>query len=158
MILLFTFCPAGAQSLDLAPGGYGLSIGNSKRLTGIRLNLIDSKVDRITGLILTVWNPKKNPQAAYNGIALGLIGTKARAINGLALSGIGINARESITGIAAGGLGVGTRRLDGLALGLGLVDVEERIRGIAIAGIWTGECRQLHGIALSPVAAFADTV
>jgi hypothetical protein len=148
----------GARSLDLAPGGYGLSIGNSRRLTGLRINGVDRDVERITGVNLTLWNPKKNPRAAYNGATLGLIGTKARQINGLALSGIGVNARERITGIAAGGLGVGTRRLDGVAAGLGLVDVEERIRGIVLAGVWVGGCHRLEGLAFSPVGAIADTV
>ena len=147
--LLFLVHDTSAQSLDIALAGHGLSIGNSSRFTGLRINAVDSQVERIDGLNLTLWNPGKNPDAAYNGATVGLIGTKARTITGIALSGIGVNAREHLRGIAAGGLGVGANRLTGLAAGLIMVDVKERIRGIVLAGFWTGDCQQLDGIAFS---------
>ena len=34
------------QSLDVALGGYGLSFGNSKRITGVRVNLVDDDAGR----------------------------------------------------------------------------------------------------------------
>lgn len=157
-LLLSLFHGAFAQSLDIALDGYGLSIGNSKHFTGVRINAVDREVERINGLNLTLWNPGENPDAVYNGIALGLIGTKSRLINGIALSGIGINASESVRGIAAGTLGVGARNFTGIALGLIMVDVKERFRGINISGGWTLNSQQLDGLALSPGIALAQNV
>jgi hypothetical protein len=149
---------ARAQSLDIAASGYGLSIGNSKRITGIRINAVDRQVEQVNGLNLTLWNPGKSPDAVYNGIALSLIGTKAQRINGTALSGIGVNASEHLTGIAAGMLGVGAGSLTGVAAGLITVDIKERVRGISIAGMWTRDCMQLDGLVISPGAAVAKNV
>jgi hypothetical protein len=157
-LLLFSFQGALGQSLDLGAKGYGLSFGNSKRFTGIRLNLVDSQVERISGLNLTLWNPGKNPDAVYNGLAMGLIGTKSRLINGIALSGIGVNATERIRGIAAGTLGVGAKDMTGLAIGLIMVDVHGHFRGINISGGWTLKGEQMDGLALSLGSAMAKHV
>ena len=156
--LLIDAASAISQSLDIAPGGYGLSIGNSRRITGIRVNLVDHQVERVTGLNLTLWTPKKNPDALFQGISLGLIGPKARQIDGIALGGIGVSVREKIRGIALGGLGVKAREITGLSTGLVRLEVEKRLRGLAIAGFWAGEAERLEGIAISPVGAIADTV
>ena len=77
---------AAGVELDLAVGGYGLSFGNSKRITGIRINAVDRDVERVNGINLTFWTPGPSPEAQFNGLALGLIGTKGRDINGVALS------------------------------------------------------------------------
>lgn len=155
-LLLLVPTVASAQSLDLALAGHGVSLGNSPRFTGLRLNVSDRGVQRIDGLNLTLWNPKDNPDAVYNGVTLGLVGIKARHLHGLAVGGIGVNARERISGIAAGTLGVAAQDLDGLAAGLFLVDVRRRVRGIAIAGFWTGEADRFEGLALSAGGATAD--
>jgi hypothetical protein len=147
-----------AQSLDIALAGYGLSVGNSKRITGVRLNAVDRHVEEINGLNVTLWNPGENPDAVFNGIALGLIGTKAQRINGIALSGIGVNASDQLKGLAAGTLGVGAGDLTGVAVGLIMVDVKERFRGINVSGFWTGNSERFDGLALSLGAATARTV
>lgn len=151
-LLLFIMTPihgAQAQSLDLTLAGYGLSVGNSKRITGIRINAVDQNVQEVNGLNLTLWNPGENPIAVYRGMALGLIGTKAQRITGIAISGIGVNAREEVMGLAAGTLGVGTETLTGLAVGGIMVDVRKHFRGINLAGAWTGNSEQLDGLAIS---------
>lgn len=158
LFTIFHFQETPAQSLDIALAGYGLSIGNSKRITGIRINAVDRHVEEINGLNLTLWNPGENPDAAYNGIAVGLIGTKARRVNGIALSGIGTNAKEQVRGIATGVLGVGAGNLTGAAVGVIMVDVKERLMGISISGFWTGNSKQLDGLALSVGAATAQHV
>ncbi len=148
-----------AQSIDLAVSGYGLSIGNSSRFSGIRMNAVDERVERVNGLNLTLWNPGTNPAAIYNGMTLGIIGTKARRIDGIALSGIGVNARDRLRGVAAGALGVGAGSLTGLAIGMIAVDIRERARGITLAGIWTGNDEQrLDGLAVSPGATMSRVV
>lgn len=40
LALLCGLCQASAGALDLELGGYGLSLGNSKRITGIRINAV----------------------------------------------------------------------------------------------------------------------
>ena len=158
IFLIIPFHGTWAQSLDIGPAGYGLSIGNSSRFTGLRINAVDRQVEQVNGLNLTLWNPGENPEAVYNGIAVGLIGTKSRWINGIALSGIGVNAREHLRGIAVGTLGVGAGELTGVAAGLIMVDIKQRIRGTAMAGFWTGDCQQLEGLAMSPGAAMGKNV
>ncbi|MDH3216346.1 MAG: hypothetical protein OEN01_08645 [Candidatus Krumholzibacteria bacterium] len=161
VLLVFLLLPchsAQAQSLDVTVAGYGLSIGNSQRVTGIRINAVDRHVEEVNGLNLTFWNPGKNSDAVYNGITLGLIGTKSRRINGVALSGIGVTGREHVRGIAAGTLGVGAGNLTGVAVGLIMVDVKERFRGINISGFWTGNSKQLDGLTLCPGGAMAQHI
>ena len=41
ILALVTVAGAGAQSLDLAVAGHGVSIGNSPRFTGLRINAVD---------------------------------------------------------------------------------------------------------------------
>ena len=67
-VLLAMLLPRhGAASLDLGYRGWGISIGNAKRVTGVRINGVDRHVERVNGLNLTLWNPHKNPRAAFNG-------------------------------------------------------------------------------------------
>jgi hypothetical protein len=155
ILLVLQVQSLGAQSLDIGPRGYGLSIGNSKRFTGLRINAVDRGVEQINGLNITLWNPGENPDADYRGIALALIGTKSRKISGIALSGIGLNARERVRGISAGVLGVGGGNMTGIAAGLIMVDVKQRMRGMVLAGLWTGRCETLDGFAVSPGGAIA---
>lgn len=153
-----------ASALDLALGGYGVSLGNSKRVTGIRINTSDHQVERVTGLNLTLWNPGQNPAAVYQGASIGLIGVKGRRVTGLALGGLGVNAREQVSGVAVGSIGVKAPQVRGLAAGMLLVEVERRadgvllspgfsmaeeVRGLAIGGLCAAGDKRLTGIALS---------
>ncbi len=138
-----------AQSLDLTLGEYGLSLGNSKRISGIRINAIDRDVERVRGLNLTLWTPGPNPDAEYSGLALAVIGTKAREINGIAVSGIGVNARERVRGLGAGILGVAASEMTGIALGAVTVNVSDRLRGVSIGGLWTAPTGRADGIVIS---------
>lgn len=168
--LFLGLCQISAGALDLALGGYGLSLGNSKRITGIRINTTDQQVERVTGLNLTLWNPGQNPAAVYNGASVGLIGVKGRRTNGIALGGLGVNAREQINGIAVGSIGIKAPQVRGLAARVLLVEVEKRtdgliispgfalaeeVRGVTIGGLFTAGDSSLTGIALSPGVAFS---
>jgi len=152
LLIAFVLLPgfAAAQSLDLGAADHGLSIGNSPRWTGLRLNAVDSQVECIRGLNLTLWTPGDNPEAVYQGIHLALIGTKGRRIDGIALSGIGVNAGERFRGIGAGILGLGAQNMDGIASGLVLVDVKQRLRGIVLAGGWIHGGHDMAGLAITP--------
>lgn len=149
--------PAAAGSLDLTVGHVGLGIGNSPRLIGLRLNAVDSNVERIDGVNLTLWNPRPNPRARMNGLTLGLIGPKAGRLRGLAAGGIGATARERIDGLVLGGYGVGTQRLVGLALGGVEARVTGRGDGMAAAVIVTKARQRARGAVLGGVFAQADT-
>jgi hypothetical protein len=158
ILLIVQFQGAGAQSLDIALGGYGLSIGNSKRFTGIRINAVDRHVECINGLNVTFWNPGENPAAEYRGLAVAVIGTKSRTINGIALSGIGVNAHDHMRGIAAGALGVGAGSLAGIAAGLVTLDIRQRVQGVTVAGLWTSDSERLDGVTVSAGGTFARNV
>ena len=80
-LIIFSIIHAGhafASSLDITYQGYGISMGNSKRINGIRLNFADHGVKRINGCNLTFWKPKDNPDAVINGFTFGLIGPEAK--------------------------------------------------------------------------------
>jgi hypothetical protein len=85
-LMTFLIINAGtslASSLDITYRGTGISFGNSKRLNGARFNLIDNGVKKINGFNFTFWKPKDNPDAVINGLALGLVASEAKEINGL---------------------------------------------------------------------------
>ena len=173
---LLTLLPAAAhgQSLDLGIANTGLSIGNSPRWTGLRINWADRDVERVNGVNLTLWKPpavrddqgnssSANPDFTMNGIALGLVAPVAarfngvaaglggviahEAVNGIALGGIGVVSEGTLNGIVIGGLGVVAERgMNGIHLGgLGLVS-EGRMRGINLAGLGTVSDGAMIGI------------
>ncbi len=156
-ILALGSMPVFGNSLDFGIGHTGLSLGNSPYWTGLRLNAVDAEVRRIDGVNLTLWNPLPNPDAEFNGLALGLIGTKARCLHGLAIGGIGTTARERIDGIGLAGFGVGTQRLRGLAAGGILTRVEESCLGIAISPLVTNVTGVTRGATLAGIFARSDT-
>ncbi|KPL03580.1 MAG: hypothetical protein AMJ73_06155, partial [candidate division Zixibacteria bacterium SM1_73] len=135
-LLIFSIIGVGdsfASSLDITYRGYGISIGNSKRINGMRLNLVDSGVERINGLNLTFWKPKDNPYAVMNGFTFGLVAPAAKELNGLALGGVAV-VGEKINGVAFGTIGLAS----------------DTVRGIAIGGIGMA-CGSIDGIAFGSV-------
>jgi hypothetical protein len=46
-----------AQSLDLTVNDVGLSLGDSRRVTGIRINFRDRRMEEVNGVNITVWSP-----------------------------------------------------------------------------------------------------
>lgn len=128
--------PASHHALRLTVGGVGLTLGNSRTATGIRINLVDHQVERVTGLNLTLWKPKANPDLVVTGVAAGLVGPRARRIDGIALGGVGVMATEQLNGVSAGGLIVLSRNeINGVAVG-GLASVAaQRLRGIGLGGL-----------------------
>ncbi|UCB51527.1 MAG: hypothetical protein JSV10_05870, partial [Candidatus Zixiibacteriota bacterium] len=89
LFLMLGMSSSFAASLDIPTRGKGISFGNSKRFDGIRLNLVDKDVEKINGVNLTFWIPKKNPDAVMNGLAAGLVGLSAAELNGLSFAGVG---------------------------------------------------------------------
>ncbi len=130
LALLAAPLPGKAESLDLAVGGVGLSLGNSSRITGVRVNLVDHEVRRVTGLNLTLWKARRNPDAVIRGAGVGLVGPYARRLDGIALGGLFAITEQDLNGIAVSGLGVDAGRdLQGIGVGLGGVVAVRHLRG-----------------------------
>lgn len=148
-LCLFLAKHDGHASLDLTIRDCGLSVGNSPRLTGLRINAVDDEVVAVNGINLTLWNPGKNPAAAHRGLSLGLIGPKASTIDGLAVGGLGTVAHDRLLGIGAASFGVGTDRLWGAGAGLFLVEARKSLVGVGLAGYRLQAPEQVWGVAAS---------
>ena len=154
VILLFTFIfllfhqtVLHAQSLDIPSKKWGISFGNSRRFTGLRFNFRDSRVDKITGINITLWQPKQdNEWSRVEGISLGLI-PGAGHLRGLQIGALGIMAIEDAKGINIGGLGIGSGgdmtgiNIGGLGAGSG-----GDMKGLNIGGLGMGAGGNLEGI------------
>src|SRR6266550_9136025 len=138
-----------AQSLDLTINDVGLSIGDSRRVTGVRLNFRDRRMEEVNGVNITVWEPYEVNKGVVRGVALGLPLTGARRISGLGAGIFGVGAGESIHGLALGGIGVGAgEELAGIAVGGIGLGVGKDMRGIGIGGIGMGIGQDLHGLGI----------
>jgi hypothetical protein len=122
----------GSNSIDLTVNNVGISIGDSHRVTGIRLNYRDSDLRKVTGINATIWMPYEHSRGDVRGLALGVPATGARNIDGIALGLVGIGTMEDMRGIAVGGIGMG---------------VGNDMKGIAIGGIGLGAGSDMKGIA-----------
>jgi hypothetical protein len=91
---------AGARSLDLGVNDTGLSIGNSKTWTGLRINTIDIGVQRVTGANITLWKPHNNRSATVTGLSLGLVTPDAGVLRGVQFGVVGVGA---VAGAVGGG-------------------------------------------------------
>ena len=152
-----------AQSLDLAVAGNGISIGDSERVNGLRLNFRDSRLRQVNGINITIWQPRSPVSGTVNGIALGLPLTGAHRIHGLSislggvsaernlsgvmLSGIGFGSGGDVTGIGIGGIGAGAgNNLKGIMIGGLGVGAGEDVTGILIGGLGAGAGGEMKGI------------
>jgi hypothetical protein len=147
--------PALAQdrhSLDLTVNDVGLSIGDSRKVTGIRLNFRDKRLEEVNGINATIWTPYDEPNGVVRGLALGLPATGARRIDGIGAGIFGVGAAESIRGIALGGVGVGVGgNLSGIAIGGVGVGGGGDVRGISIGGVGVGTGGNLHGLSIGGI-------
>lgn len=151
----FLFVPASApervhaQSLDLTVSDYGLSIGDSRRVNGIRLNFRDRRMERVNGMNLTLWEPIDPVFGEVRGFAVGLPTTGAREIAGIGIGLFGVSAEQSIRGIAVGGLGAGSGRdVVGISLGGLGVGSGRDLAGVMIGGLGAGSGRDVKGLAV----------
>jgi hypothetical protein len=142
----------GARSVDLTVNDVGLSIGDSRRVTGLRLNYRDRNLESVNGINATLWMPYEDMRGVVRGIALGLPATGARRIEGIAAGIIGIGADESIRGLGVGGIGLGVGQdfrgigIGGIGLGVG-----QDLRGAALGGLGMGIGGDLRGLAIGGI-------
>lgn len=141
-----------AQSIDIPTSRYGVSIGNSKTFTGVRLNWKDQNVQRINGLNVTLWPSENNAGAEYNGISVGAM-PKGGRMNGVNFGIVGSAADEVMNGISFGFVGAGAGgQLNGISIGGLASGAGEDISGIAVGGLASGCGRDMAGIAFGGLA------
>jgi hypothetical protein len=145
------------KSLDLAIHGVGVSFGNSPRFTGLRFNLVDSRVEEINGINVTLWKPGKNSDGVIRGIAAGLYSPRAGELSGISIGGLGVVAGSSLSGIAVGGLAVVSGgELGGIGIG-GLATVAEgSAAGIMIGGLASVTEGALSGVSVGGLASVTE--
>ena len=73
-LMILTPAASSAGGLGIPTSQAGLGFGNLKNFTGVRFNLVDRGVHRVGGLNVTLWIPRDNEYAVYQGISLGLVG------------------------------------------------------------------------------------
>jgi hypothetical protein len=150
---VFAAVPVAAQSsLDLTVDGVGISVGDSRRVTGLRLNFRDRYLEKVDGINITLWSPYDDPRGVVRGLALGLPATGAERIDGIAAGIVGVGAAESIRGLAIGGIGLGVGEdLQGIAIGGIGFGAGRDIQGLAIGGIGGGIGGDLRGIGIGGI-------
>jgi hypothetical protein len=154
---------AAGQSLNIPAAKWGISFGNSKEFSGLRFNFRDSQVRKISGINVTLWQPRKDNKDALvtgisigtipsggrlRGLQLGILGVGAeRDIKGLTVGLLGAGAGEDITGINIGGLGIGAGEdVKGLNFGGLGVGAGKDVRGITIGGLGAGAGKSMVGL------------
>ncbi len=142
-------------ALNLTVRDVGLSIGDSKRTTGLRLNYRDRSLQRVTGINLTLWRPHDEAGGTINGIAVGLPLTGSHRIRGVGV-GAGISAQSALDGLFVAPVGLGSgEHLRGIAVGgLGL-GAGDRVQGVMIGGLGAGAGEQADGLLLGGLGAGA---
>lgn len=144
--------PVYAQGVNLTVNDVGISIGDSRRVTGIRLNYRDSNLEKVVGINATLWGPYRNPRGVVQGLALGLPLTGARRIDGIGAGIFGVAVDQTLRGIGVGGIGLGVGEdLKGIAIGGIGLGAGRDLRGIAIGGIGAGVGQDIHGLAIGGI-------
>ncbi|TRZ90863.1 hypothetical protein D4R89_03725, partial [bacterium] len=148
--------PLSGQSLNFPSNKWGISFGNSREFMGLRFNYRDSRVRRISGINVTLWQPRKdNKEAAVSGISLGVI-PGGGTLKGLQLGLLGIAAETKLSGISVGLLGLGSGgdingiNIGGLGAGAG-----ENVKGLSVGGLGIGAGEDLFGINIGGLGAGA---
>ncbi len=148
---------SNGKAINFPAKKFGISIGNSKAFSGIRLNFADKDVKKINGLNFTLWMRRyKNENAVVNGISFGLfpIASKMQALN-IGILGVG-TSHQNLNGLSFGGFVIGSGgNINGIAVsGLLIMSDSEKscISGLAISGLGIGAKHRLNGIFLAGFA------
>jgi hypothetical protein len=155
--LLSAALPANAQQtiVDLTVGDVGLGVGDSRRVTGLRLNYADREMERVIGVNLTLLPGRSTGHVS--GLAVSAFGAHAEAIDGVAIAPF-LQGRRRLAGVnAAVFMLAGTNasahsepqaprtgEIVGIAVG-GAMIAERRLRGIAIAPLVATNARARGG-------------
>lgn len=129
----------GSFALGIGLGHTGVSLGNSRRWNGIRVNFRDAGVDRVNGVLLTLWKARQggNRDARYTGLSLGLVGPEGGRLRGINLGVIGVLAYRDMTGLNIGGGGLVS---------------EGAVRGLSVGGLGIYARTGIQGATAAPLA------
>src|SRR5579862_5003596 len=75
--------PQDPWSLDLTIHDFGLGIGNSRHIDGLRLNFRDVKPYVVHGVSLTIWSAQRDAGGYVTGLAIGLPIAATRRLRGV---------------------------------------------------------------------------
>src|SRR5258707_520686 len=90
-------------SLDLTVDDFGIGIGNSKHVDGLRLNFRDVAPFTVHGINLTLWMPAERGGGDVTGLALGIPVTGAATLRGLGVGLLGLGITDELDGVGIGG-------------------------------------------------------
>ena len=140
--------PAPPWSLDLTVGDFGIGLGNTRHVDGLKLNYRDANDSVVHGVSVTVWTPYRRARPEVTGLLLGLPLAGADRLRGIGL-GLGLSASSRLEGIGLGlaGLGVGGDA-DGLLLGGLGAGAGGQVRGLVLGGLGAGVGEGIDGILL----------
>jgi len=151
-LLLFIVLPTLGQGIGIPSKKGGIGFGNLKRFTGIRLNFIDRGLEKVTGINVAMWKPKRDSAVSgtINGIAIGLpISTGAGNINGISAGIFGVGAGQSMHGINVGGLGIGAGAdLTGINIGGLGAGGGGSLKGFTFGGLGAGAGDDVSGVSI----------
>ncbi len=146
-----------AQGFGIPSSNWGIGFGNSKNFSGIRFNFRDSHVEKITGINITLWQPKQrdNSNAVIQGLSLGII-PGGGTLRGVQLGVLGVAADHELAGISVGLLGVGSGGdVKGLNFGGLGVGAGGDVRGVNFGGLGVGAGGNLYGVTIAGLGAGA---
>ncbi len=142
------------RALNFPSKKYGISIGNSREFSGVRINFADCNVKQVNGLNITFWlKLYQNQEAVVNGINLGVIPTaKAMGPINIGLLGVG-SSHGNMSGITIAGFVLGSGGdINGLSFS-GLLTMADgnssEISGVAISGFGLGANKAINGLAIA---------
>lgn len=154
LTLILPVASASGKPLDLGIGNTGISVGNSHTWRGLRLNLIDGNVNRISGVSISAGGTQA--VEGLSGVNIGGIAEVADApghgdhgsIRGVTFGGIAVVSSGSVSGLSAsfGGVFAGGP-LSGVAVA-GVFGAGGRVTGIVVSGI-VSEAGALRGAGLA---------
>jgi hypothetical protein len=141
-----------SQGVGVPSKKWGIGFGNLPVFNGLRFNFRDKNVEKVSGINVTIWQPKDEDDqtGTVNGISIGLpmaMGTENR--NGIGVGLLGVGAKNNLSGINFGGFGIGAGgdvkglNIGGLGIGSG-----GNLVGISVGGLGVGSGGDITGINL----------
>jgi len=148
--------PAYARDFTIGKSNCGVSIGNSKKFNGLRINISDHDVETVNGVNLTFLPGYNNGEASITGASLGLYGPEGGNLNGIQIGVVRVKADHELKGISFGLLGAGSEgRAAGLVIGGLGAGAGDSIKGITIGGLGAGAGDNITGFTFGGLGAGA---
>lgn len=168
LFLLLTFyINANSQRKYLSLGSRhaGVCIGNSFDYNGLRINLFDKDVKRVTGFNLSA-NKKSRISnglsvafftldSTQNGVSVAFVSGSLDRYNGVALAYVAIGAKNKINGVGISGIQIAADTLNGFfASFLGCNRFKNKIKllnGVSAGILFGVDCENLNGFSVGAI-------